>query len=407
MNAMQSAHWRLVVCGTNHRTSTLADLGRLHIENDEIARANAVFGTRPGVVESAILSTCNRIEFYFVAESGIEPFEAVAGFYRDYRGDDILPYAAIFEARKGSRAADHLFRVAAGLDSMVIGENQILGQVKAAYSSACSVKSVGKVLHRVFHQAFRVGKQVRTDTEMGQGACSVSSAALEMLRDEIEQIERPVILFVGVSQMIHLAAKGLARLDHPRFVFANRTCEKAVALARTYNAEAHGLEALPALVSRADVVISCTSSPVPIISKETLDGLAEGRGERSCIILDLAVPRDVEYPRRKGSPFQVYDLEDIREHIRREQEKRAHAVPEAEAIIAARLAEFNYWFEHVMNEPLYNGTSAAIESMRREELTSLMEKLPPALQNELTQATRRIVERVLSIAKRVEDSTTE
>jgi glutamyl-tRNA reductase len=402
---MQSTQWRLVVCGTNHRTSSLDILGRLYIENDEIARANAIFGTMPKVFESAILSTCNRVEFYFVTEREVEPFNTVASFYRDLRGDDITALTGNFQTRKGIHAADRLFRVAAGIDSMIIGENQILGQVKSAYSSACSVKTVGKVLHRLFHQAFRVGKQVRTDTEMGKGSCSVSSAAVEMLRERIEKIETPRILFVGVNQMIDLAAKGLSQIDDSLLTFVNRTALKAISLAEKYHAEAFGLEELPRLVSLADVVVTCTSSPVPILSRETLDGLAHERRERRCIIMDLAVPRDVEYPKEPDAPFRVYDLEDIREFMDGAQKKRLESMHQAEGIIAAKLAEFNYWFEHVMHEPIYNGSSAAIESIRREELASLMEKLPPSLQNEITQATRRLIERVMNAAKREEADT--
>jgi glutamyl-tRNA reductase len=220
------------MCGVSHKTSSLEERESLQLSGEEMAKANAIFGSLSRVMESVIVATCNRIEFYFVTARGEDPFDVVAEFYREFKGEDISRYQELFLTRKGTHAVDHLFQVAAGIDSMVLGENQILGQVKDAYSSACAVKSVGKVLHRLFHQAFRVGKQVRSDTEMGKGACSVSSAAVEMLRSKTKDIDRPSILFIGINQMIGLAAGKLMSAHHSRLYFANRTVEKRSNLPR-------------------------------------------------------------------------------------------------------------------------------------------------------------------------------
>jgi glutamyl-tRNA reductase len=396
---MKPGSWQLTLCGINHKTSSLGEREPLHIGHDEIARVSSVFGSLPHVMESVILSTCNRVEFYFVAGKEHEPFDIVAAFYREFRGQDISLLRSLFQMRKGTHAVDHLFRVAAGVDSMVLGENQILGQVKDAYSSACAVKSVGKILHRLFHQSFRVGKQVRSDTEMGKGTCSVSSAAVEMLNSKIGTLEKPSVLFVGINQMINLAATNLMKIDHSRFMFANRTVEKAYVFAEKFDAEGFGLDKLDDLLSQADVVISCTSSPEHIITRRMLDDLAESPVKRKRIIVDLAIPRDVDYPKNTNPSLEVYDLEDIKSFLKGQQERRIKAIPQAEEIIEIRLREFNYWFEHVMNEPIYNGRSSSIESIRQEELASILEKLPESIQDELNQATRRIVERVIRKAK--------
>jgi glutamyl-tRNA reductase len=402
---MKSGFWHLVVCEATHETSSVEERGPLQLQADESARANAVLGALDKVMESAIVSTCNRVEFYFVTGRGNDPLDIVAAFYREFNGLDLKPYRKLFRVRKGMHAADHLFRVAAGIDSMVLGENQILGQVKSAYSSACAVKSAGKVVHRLFHQAFRVGKQVRSDTGIGKGACSVSTAAVEMLSETLHSTERPSIVFVGVNQMIRLAAARLAQVDGVRFAFANRTEAKARDFGAGFGAveaAGYGLERLPELIAGADVVISSTSSPVPIITCEMIERAAAQHPGRHLVIVDLAVPRDVEPAPHGdyGREVSVWDLEDIKRFVGDRQQQRKMAIPRAEEIIERKLDEFEYWYGHVQHEPIYNGCDPTAESIREQELESIIEKLPPELRNELNRATRRLVDRVLKIARR-------
>ena len=399
---MKSIGRRLVVCGINHKNSTLAQREPLQLGHDELASANALFSRHRQVLESMVLSTCNRVEFYFVTGRDQEPFEIVADFYRDFKNIDINPLAGLFLTRKGPHAADHIFRVAAGIDSMILGENQIISQLKEAYSSACAVKVAGKVIHRLIHQAFRVGKQVRTDTEMGKGACSVASAAVELLQGKINALARPTVLFVGVNQMIMLAASRIDLIDSPRFMFANRTEAKAVALAAKFDGHGFGLDRLSDLITEADVVFTCTSSSEPIITRGMIDEVLKQRGNRRLIILDLAIPRDVDYPHQGNSAVEVFDLEDIKHFVRDQQEKRELAIPQAEEIIDRKLTEFNYWWQHVKQEPLYNGQADAIESIREEEIAPLLDKIPPELKAELNDITRRLVQRVANAAGHTE-----
>jgi len=396
---MKSANKRLVMCGVSHKTSTLEQREPLQINQDEVAHANAVFFGLPRVLESLILATCNRIEFYFVTDPDHEPFETVAEFYRQLRGRDIAAEGGLFMVRKGGHAAEHLFQVAAGVDSMVLGENQIQGQIKDAYSSACAVKTAGKVMHRLFHQAFRVGKEVRSDTELGKGACSVSSAAVEMLRAELDEEARPSVLFVGVNQMIALAASRLNHLHHDRLMFANRTIEKAGELAAKYNGSSHNLEEIPQLLKHADVLVTCTSAPEPIISRDVIDASIDGQRERRLIVLDLAIPRDVDYPREARPEVAIRDLEDIKTFANAHQTRREAAKPQAERIIEAKLTEFRYWWQHVKEEPLYIGKGTAIENIVAEEMSTLWPDCPVAVRNELRHITRRIIQRVAEASR--------
>jgi glutamyl-tRNA reductase len=396
-NVNGRGRWQLVMCGTSHKDASLEQREELQIAGRELADANSCLREATGLTESIIVVTCNRIEFYFVHDGNGEPIDTVVGFYQRFRRSDITSLADLFHVRPGLAAAEHLFRVAAGIDSMVLGENQILGQVKDAYSSACSVKTTGKVLHRLFHQAFRVGKQVRTDTEMGKGACSVSTAAVAMLQPKIQAIEAPRFLFVGANQMIHMAARKLSRIAESHLTFANRSPEKAANLAATYGGDSHGLDQLSQLIAQADVVISCTAATEPVITQEMLREQAEHRAKGPCILMDLAVPRDIDCPQKRGAGYQAYDLEDVRRHVEGEQNRRVQAIPQAEEIIESRLREFAYWYEHVQSDLVCSGNGHALEAARQDILAPFRNKLPPHLQGELETASRQLVERIVNI----------
>jgi len=407
---MKSGNWHLVVCGATHETSSVKEREPIQLRKEEAVAANAVLGGLDAVMESAVVATCNRIEFYFVTDRETDPLDVVSAFYRRFKALDVEPHRGLFQVRTGTRAAEHLFRVAAGVDSVVIGENQILGQIKGAYSSACAVKSAGKVIHRLFHQAFRVGKRVRSDTGIGRGACSVSTAAVEMILDAVQALEEPAILFVGINQMIELAARRLARVDGARLAFANRTAAKAREFAKglgSVEAKGFGLEALPELLAGVDVVISCTSSPVPVITRGTMEEAAvrrgsAGRAGRVLLIVDLAIPRDVEpnaaVDGAGTEAMTVHDMEDIKRFVSDRQQQRRSEIPQAEEIIDRKLDEFDYWYGHIQHEPHYNGNGRSMEAIREEELAPIIEQLSPQLQRQLTSATRRLVKRVAKAA---------
>ena len=287
--------------------------------------------------------------------------------------------------------------MAAGIDSMVLGENQILGQIKEAYSSACAVKAAGKIIHRLFHQAFRVGKIARTDTEMGRGVCSVSSAAVEMLSERLEKIENPRILFIGINQMISLAANGLRRLEYDNFVFANRTPQKAQEFASHYNATGYSLGDLPALIGDSDVIITCTGATEAIITEK----MFSDRQIKKMTIVDMAVPRDTEIEKNRYSLVEVLDLEDIKNFVKNQQAIREKAVPLVEQIIDRKLSEFIYWFDHVRYEVIYNGLHDAFENIRKDELKSVLEGLDPEQRTLVNQASKNLVNKLVQLKIRL------
>jgi glutamyl-tRNA reductase len=401
------ASWPLVLCGTNHRRATLPELEPLCIAAEKLVPANAALVRQHEVPEALVLSTCNRVEFYFVVQPRHDPLAVVSRFYEEHTGLDLGARRGLFDVRLGTDVAPHLFRVAAGLDSAVLGENQILGQVKSAYSAACAAHSAGKMIHRLFHQAFRAGKQVRSETDMSRGACSVSTAAVEMLRQRRVFRDDARVLLIGANRMIELAAERLSQVPGLQLCFANRTKTKAQVLARPYAAEAFDLTALTDHLVAADVVITCTAATEPIITSRMLTDVVSGKTGRVCTLVDLAVPRDVEPPQEKLPGLEILDLDSVNRFVTGQQQKRLGAVPEAEDVIAHRAAEFNYWYLQVLREPRYNGDAPTLESIRTEELAPLLAALPADLQSELNRVTRRLVQRVAAVTRRPKTHSTE
>ncbi len=394
---MASLNWHLVVCGINHKSSTLQERESLQIGREDLAEANSCLGILPEIRESAILSTCNRIEFYFVAFKKREPFEIVREFYSNFNNNNIARFRENFYIRKNQHVADHLFRVAAGIDSMVLGENQIFGQLKEAYSAACAVHTSGKVLHRLFHQAFRVGKMVRSDTEMGKGFCSISSAAIGLMKSQCEGLADSNILFIGINQMIALAVSNLIKGEYGKLFFANRTVEKAEAFAAKLGGVACGLDQLERYLREADIIITCTGSKTPIITTKMLRNLIDESPNKKLIIMDMAVPRDVDAEKQFHRNIKIFDLEDIREYVKGQQALRESAIPQAEEIIEHKLSEFSYWFNQVKQEPIYNGLGDAFDSVYREEIGILYENLESDLRDQFEKAGKRMLKRLLTL----------
>ncbi|MCK5641408.1 MAG: glutamyl-tRNA reductase [Gammaproteobacteria bacterium] len=391
---MRAAGWHLVMCGINHKTSQLQQRERLQIGRESVASAHADLASLPGVQEAIIVSTCNRIEFYMVARRKDDPFDIAATFYLRLRDLDITSLREDFYVAKGKHAAGHLFRVAAGIDSMVLGETQILGQIKDAYSSACAVKVAGKIMHRLFHQAFRVGKQVRTVTDMGKGSCSVSTAAVGLLKSHLDAEARPAVLFVGTSKMIALAASSWNRLHHRRLMFANRTQAASKELAAKYGASHYSLDDLPSLLAEADIVISCTGSPEPIITREMLQAHLDACPSHKLMIMDMAVPRDVEFDKNGHPDLTIFDLDDVQQYVKEQQSIRAAAIPDAERLVDERLGEFAYWYDHVRNELTFARLMEDFESVRREDLASLLRDLPEDVRTKVDEQTSRLVQKL-------------
>ncbi len=385
--------WYLAVCGINYKTGSIEDREPLQITREKISGALAVFAGIAEVREVAILSTCNRVEFYFVALKGRTPFDIVQEFYSRFDAGLCLQKEK-FYSHSGQAAAEHLLRVTSGMESMIFGESQILGQTKETYSAACAARTAGKIIHRLYHQAFRAGKSVRADTEMGRGACSMAGAAVELLKTKLEENSRPAVLFIGVNQMISLAASSLSKAEFGPFYFANRTLDRARALAEKHGGTGHGLEELGPLMDLVEVIITSTGAGQPVITENLILESGLLSKERHLTIIDLAMPRDTDFESGRFEGIEIYHQEHIRRFVEDRQSRRREATAEAEEIIRHKLEEFMYWFNQVRGEGLYESTSETIESFRKEEFETVTEKLAEEDRRRIDQASRRLVDRL-------------
>ncbi|MFH1999032.1 MAG: glutamyl-tRNA reductase [Planctomycetota bacterium] len=332
----------LAVCGISYNTATLSEREPFQITRKNIVPAVKELQSIRGVKECMILSTCNRFEAYMVLDNEEEAFTILREFFILFRCKDPKVVRDLFYVRHGSTVVRHLFRVTAGLDSMVLGEYQIQNQVKEAYSVACSVKGPGKILHKLVHAAFRAGKTVRTRTAVGAGRMSVAGMAVGMMKNRLAP-SNP-ILMVGVNENIRIVAEGLRDAGFTKFLFANRTTYKADKLATRFNGEGYGLDDLKTLMSKARCIVSCTGAPGYIIPASLVVELAK---QNQCpeLFLDLAVPRDIETPNDRSLPVEILDLEDLK-GIRNDQlDARREEMPAADSIVEDMVCTFQAWME--------------------------------------------------------------
>ncbi len=294
-----------------------------------------------GVSEAVVVSTCNRFELYAAGRPGEVPSagELLAAL-EDLAG---VRAAAEAETREDREAVSHLFAVAAGMDSLVVGETEILGQVKTAYETAKGAGMTGKRLNVLFQRALYVGKKVRSETAIASGSGSVPSVAVQLAESIFGRLEGKAALILGAGAMAELAAKHLVARGVGRLSVANRTWERAYTLAARFQGEAVRWEEFPAELERADVVIASTGSPAAVITRAMIAEAARRRGGRSLFLIDIAMPRDVEESAHDLDGVYLYRLEDLESIVARNMAQRAEAVAAARAIVEAKADEFDGW----------------------------------------------------------------
>ncbi len=396
----QSGSGYLAVCGISFRTATLSEREAFHIGRSDLVPAVKLFKTLAGVREVTILATCNRLEIYMFLDEGADSFVTTCEFFRRLKGVEAADKRKLFYIRHGSTVARHLFRVIAGIESLVLGEYQIQSQVKEAYSAACSAKGAHKALHKLFHSAFRVGKAVRSRTSLGAGQYSVSGVALRILKDRIEKNEK--VLIVGVNESTRIVAAGLSSAGFENLLFANRTASKAEKMAVRFGGEGIGLDDVPGLVARSRGILCCTGAPGAVISARTLER-ASARGHHPSIIVDMAVPRDVERPTRPGNPAEdateFVDLEDLKVHLETEEKERQADLPLAERLIEDVVATFQVWMESAFDQGVAN-LAKEFDRIRRKCLDEARGHFSPDNTAELERFSRLLMQNLLKVPTR-------
>jgi glutamyl-tRNA reductase len=362
----------VLTLGLNHTTAPLDVRGRFAFAPAQLQAALVGLRSRLNLAapEAALLSTCNRTELYVAANA--------------MQARDLAPMALEWLAEQGGvrtgelqsytyhaenkLAARHAFRVAAGLDSMVLGEPQILGQMKQAVRDAGEAGTLGTTLHQLFQRSFAVAKEVRTSTDIGAHSVSMAAAAVRLAGELFEDLREQRVLFVGAGEMIELVATHFAAREPKHMALANRTLERGEMLAARFGGEALRLAELPQRLHEFDIVISCTASSLPIIGLGAVERALKARRHRPVFMVDLAVPRDIEPEVAQLSDVYLYTVDDLSTLVQSAGEKRQAAVAQAEAIIDAGVQSFAHWLDQRHAVPLIQALNAQADAWRESEV---------------------------------------
>ena len=328
----------LLILGISHTTAPVDIRERLSFNPVQVPASLRALTALPGVSEAALLSTCNRTEIYAHVADGRG--EVLAEWLATERSPEDPGVRGRFYTHAGDAAVQHLFRVACGLDSQILGEPQILGQIKDAYELAQTGGATGPQLHRLFQTAFAVAKQVRTDTHIGDNPVSVAYAAARLARQIFSDFDKLTVLLIGAGETIELAARHLHEQGARRMVIANRTVSRARALAEQFGAYAIGLDEIHAHLHEVDILIASTGSPEPILRRADLERAFQGRKRRPLLIVDIAVPRDVEPAVAKLDDVYLFSIDDLHKVVEENLRSRRAAAEEAEVLIEAQVARF-------------------------------------------------------------------
>ncbi|HET7845592.1 MAG TPA: glutamyl-tRNA reductase [Xanthomonadales bacterium] len=331
----------LIALGLNHQTAPVALRERVAFDADGIVAALRDLAGQPGVAECAILSTCNRTELYCDVAPGAEAVPAA--WLARHHGFDDGRLDEFLVTHREDAAVRHLFRVATGLDSLILGEPQILGQVKEAYHHARTAGTLHAPLERLFQSAFGVAKRARTDTRIGANPVSVAFAAVRLAQHVFAELERSTVLLVGAGDTIELVARHLRQLGATELRVANRTLANATSLSERFGAQAVPLAELPRQLVDADVVITSTASRTPLITREMVAAAQRERRHRPLLLVDLAVPRDVEPRVAELDDVFLYTIDDLGSVIEESLRSRREAALEAEAIIDLQVEGYVAW----------------------------------------------------------------
>ena len=386
----------VIALGLNHATAPLDLRGRFSFATDRLAPTLLEFRERlMRGSEVAIVSTCNRTELYLGAETGaVQPaFDWLAGI-GGVSSDALRAHTYVHQ---DGAAARHAFRVACGLDSMVLGEPQILGQMKQAVREAETAGTLGRTLHQVFQRSFAVAKEVRTSTDIGAHSISMAAAAVRIASQLFEDLRQTKVLFVGAGEMIELVATHFAARGPRGLAVANRTLERGQRLAARFGAEALRLADLPVRLAEFDIVISCTASSLPIIGLGAVERALKARKHRPMFMVDLAVPRDVEPEVAGLSDVYLYTVDDLSTLVRTAGEKRQAAVAQAEAIIETGVQSFEHWLDQRVSVPLIQALNSQADEWRVAEIArarKLLAKGEP-LENVLDSLSKGLTQKML------------
>lgn len=386
----------LVCIGLNHRTAPVHVRERLAFPTESLAASLQALTSLPGASEAVLISTCNRVELYMVGNSPSASLfsQEAAKKLCELRGLSHDTVAPVLYYHADADCVRHLIRVASSLDSLVLGEPQILGQVKEAFTQARDAGTVGSMLNRVFDRAFKAAKRIRTETGIARNSVSVGTVAVDLAKHIFAKLEDCRVLVVGAGKMGTLAARHLANSGAGRVWVTNRSFEKAQKLADMHGWEAHALSDLPQLLTQVDIVISSTGATQPVFTKELIAPLLPKRKYRPLFLIDIAVPRDVDPAVAKIDNVFVYDIDDLESVTRKAVESRSKDVAKAVELVDVEVQQHLKWAQNLSVTP----TIAALRKRSMDLVSSEAERLShhdDALRQQLERYGQALINKLL------------
>ena len=390
---------QLLLVGISHKTAPVDLRERVDLQTRDLGAVLRALADRGSTREAVALSTCNRAELYVACDEAEPTRQDLVRFLSDYNQVAPAELAPHVYGVSDLEAARHLFRVAAGLESLVVGEPQILGQVKEAHTAATDARTSGPVLNRLFHASFAVGKRVRTETGLGSGAVSVSYAAVALARKIFGDLAGRTVVVIGAGEMGKLTAVHMKSQQVRHITIVSRTMAHAARTAEAIGgASAAPWDELDEVVGASDIVITATGAASPILTKAHIEAVMRPRRNRPLFIIDIAMPRDVEPEAGEIEQVFLYNIDDLQATVRENLARRAGEVQHAEAIVSEEVERFGAWFRSRGAIPTVVALRERFEAIRRAELERLDYKLaalPPDARARVDEITHLIVEKLL------------
>ncbi len=399
MQSMIPPSLRLLVVGMNHRTAPVALRENLAFSPESLQRTLADFQRRFPGAEAVILSTCNRVEVYVTRPLRAEPsVESLMEFLGEAHRLPVDSFQSHMYHHEDRRVVEHLFAVASSLDSMVVGETQILWQVKQAYQTACGAGTVDTVFHALFQRALAAAKDVHDRTQLAAGRLSVASVAVDLMRSVFDRFDDKTVLCIGAGEMAGLLLNHVKTLAPRKMLVANRSPERADELAAQVGGAARPWETLADLLVEADIIVGSTGAESPVVTAAAFKGLLKSRRYRPVVIVDIAVPRDVEEAVGKLNNVYLYNIDDLQRVSAVNLDKRQKLVEESQRLLVGHVEEFLYWFAARDIGPLVKTLYERCHATARDEIEQLFARHPEydaAQRREIERLTHRIVGKIL------------
>jgi len=387
----------IVLIGINHKTAPVELRECIAFSGDESIAALQTLHRQPDINEVLLFSTCNRVELLLVTDDKTRTISATKDFIAEYNKIPLEQFDDALYIHEGNEAVRHVFRVAASLDSMMVGEPQILGQIKEAYRMATEVKSSGVILNRLLHRTFFVAKRIRTETGIGDHAVSISYAAVELGRKIFGNLAGKSVLLIGAGEMAELAVEHLIRNKASDIYVANRTFENGVELARKFNGKPIRFEEITAFLASADIIISSTGSPEFVITRDQVKSVIRKRRNRPIFFIDIAVPRDIDPRVNRLTNSYVYDIDDLQGVVDDNIEDRQQEAIKGERIIDEAVIGFRQWYDSLEVVPTIVALRKKMESIAAAEMQKTLNtnKIPADSVSAIQKMTGSLINKIL------------